>query len=157
MHTGMNDKCITNFQDPYHHHYHFTGLASSQSNFNCGPVCLLAELSCSCESTNNNANSFFGLTWSLRDLNMQHVGLGASFISGSDSTGTTKSFAEGHFIASVTSVTEVTITSVATGTVSQTIVGYFLRCADVGGGVVGDAEISIPGKFLLQTNTSLKF
>ena len=133
--------------------FHSTGIANSQSNFRCGPVCLLAEWSCFCELTNNNADSFFGLTWSLRDLNMQQVGQGASFISGSDSAGTTRTFAKGQFIANVTNATEPTIASIATGTVNQTTDRYSLQCTDVNG-AVGDAEITIPGKLLPRTDTS---
>ena len=88
------------------------------------------------------------------DLNMERVGEGLTFDVESNSAGVTKAFANGHFIATIISITEMAITSAATGTVNQTIAGYFIQCSDVLGVVVGDEEISIPGKYLLETNTS---
>ena len=85
------------------------------------------------------------------DLNMEQVGEGLPFDGGSNNAGTTKPFANGHFTATIISLTEMAITSVATGTVNQTIDGYFLQCSDVVGVVVGDEEISIPGKYVLET------
>ena len=78
---------------------------------------------------------------------MERVGEGVTFDKDSYSAGATKAIADGHFIATLISLTEMVMTSVATGTINQTIAGYLLLCADIGG-VVGDAEISIPGKFL---------
>ena len=87
---------------------------------------MLAELSCSCELTSNNA-----LTLRLLDLGSQQVGLGASFVRGSDLPGATAPFAEGKFMATFTNVTDETITSVATGTVIHAIDGYTLQCRNV--------------------------
>ena len=83
---------------------------------------------------------------------MEQVGFGAGFVQGSDTANATIPFAGEHFIATLTSVADMTITSVATGAVNQTIDGYFLRCDDVAG-VVGSAEISIPGKLPLEIST----
>ena len=129
-------------------HFHSTGIGNSQNSFSCGPVCLLAEWSCFYELTNNK--DFLVLLWTLKGLNMQQVGDDTALSRGSDSPGTTDAFAERHFLATVTNVTQTTITSVATGTINQTIDGHTLQCIDVVGGgvVVGDAEISIPGKFI---------
>ena len=132
--------------------FHSTGITYSQSNFGCGPVCLLTELDCFCESS-NSVNNIIALTWSLIDSNMQQVGLPAGFIRGPHAVGTTATFADGLFIANVTNLTQASIASVANGIVNQNTDGYFLRCDDIGG-VIGDAEITIPGKLLLQTNTS---
>ena len=121
-----------------------TGIANSQSSLNCGPVCLLTELSCSCELADSSV-----LGWRLVDLNMEQIGDLADF-TGLNSPGDTETFAEGHFIANLTAVTAMTGTSasVATGTVSQTIDGYTLQCLDASSSivVVGEEEISIPGK-----------
>ena len=87
------------------------------------------------------------------DLNMELVGLEVFLSKSSVPPGSTKPFAEGLFTANVTNATDKSIASIATGTVNQTIDGYTLQC--VGGGiiVVGDAEISIPGKFVHETST----
>ena len=89
-------------------------------------------------------------------MSMEQVGKGATFVKDSDNPGTTDTFAEGSFIATLNSVAEMTITSVATGTVNQTTDGYSLQCIDVGNSnaVVGDAEISIPGRLLIERNSS---
>ena len=82
---------------------------------------------------------------------MQQVGLGVSFVRDSHLPGTMAPFAEGKFMATFTSVTDEEITSVATGTVFQTIAGYTLQCGNVeGDAVFGDAEILIPGKLVLE-------
>ena len=109
-----------------------------------------AEWNCFCELVKINA-----LKWMLSDLNMQQVGFGAAFVRSSHPPGTTVTFAVEQFIATLTSVTEETITSVATGTVIQTTEGYTLQCGNVDGDAVyGEAKVSIPGKFLLETSTS---
>ena len=87
---------------------------------------------------------------------MQQDGSTAGFLRGPHPVGTTATFAEWHFIANVTSSARTTITSVANGVVSQNTDGYFMRCDDAGG-AVGDVEITIAGKLLLQTNTSQTF
>ena len=134
--------------------FYSTGIANSQSSFSCGPVCLLAEWNCYCELSNNK--SILILLWRLRGLDMQPVRDDAFFSRGSDDPGTTSTptFAGGHFLANVTSVTDMTIASVANGTINHTIDGYTLHCVDGGGGGGGDAVISIPGKLRTITNTS---
>ena len=83
---------------------------------------------------------------------MEEVSQRAAFISTVDNPGEIDTFAGGIFTANLTSKTEMTLTSVAFGTVSQTIDGYNLLClntfSDI---VVGDEEISIPGKLALET------
>ena len=80
---------------------------------------------------------------------MQQVAEEAVFSSGSAFSGTTYTFTEGDLIATVTSITQTTITSVANGIVSQTTDGYTLECVDIGGGAItGIVEISIPGKLI---------
>ena len=65
---------------------------------------------------------------------------------------------EGQLSATVTNQTNNAITSVATVTVSQTVDGYSLQCFDrtnvVGALLFGDIKLSIPGKLLVETNTS---
>ena len=87
-------------------------------------------------------------------MNEERVGTGLTLDKESNSPGTTKAFADGYFIATIISSAEIAITSAATGTVNQTIAGYSLQCSDVGGAVVGDEEISIPGKCVLEANSS---
>ena len=128
------------------HFNHSTGIANSQIILNCGPVCLLAELSCFCEVNNSNV-----MGWRLLGLNMQLIGQGIAFVKGLNTVGATGSFADGTFIATITNVTEMTLTSIATGTVSQTTDGHSLQCFDADDNV-GDTELSIPGKLLLATS-----
>ena len=125
--------------------YHSTGIGSCQTNLSCGLVCLSDELNCSCELT----NSFF-LTWTLTDFNNTPVGLGAAFSGISDNPGITETFAEELFIAKLTSVEGMTISSTATGIVNQTTDGYSLQCLDANLVTQGMKEISIPGKSLNQ-------
>ena len=124
-----------------------TGIANSQNGFKCGPVCLLAELSCSCEVTNT-------LGWRLLDLNMQQVGQGETFSTGANTAGVTEQFADGHFTATLTDITEMTLTSVASGTIRQTTDGYTLQCFDGTSAIVGGTKISIPGRLIFKTVTS---
>ena len=129
-----------------------TGIASSQIGLKCGPVCLLAELSCSCEFNNNV------LGWKLIDSNNDQIGQPASFLKGSSTVGATATFAAEQFTATLTNDTNMTLTSVATGIVTQTSDGYTLQCFDGNDNtVVDDTEISIPGKLLLTTITSYAF
>ena len=64
----------------------------------------------------------------------------------------------GQLNATVTNQTNNAITSVATVTVSQTVDGYSLQCFDstnlVLAVLLGDIKLSIPGKLLVETNTS---
>ena len=84
---------------------------------------------------------------------MNQVGESADFIIGSDNAGSTETFSNGYFIATATNVTETVITSLATGRVNQMIDRYTLRCADTAALIlIGVQEISIPGKFLWETN-----
>ena len=85
---------------------------------------------------------------------MERIGQPASFLVDINTVGDIESLADGYFVATLTNVTEMTLTSVATGTVSQTIDGYILQCL---GSVAGDTEISIPGKLLLQKLLSEHF
>ena len=68
--------------------------------------------------------------------------------------GQTKPFVEGQFSVTLTSKAGVTITSVLTGVVNQTIDGYSLLCVDEfdvdTALVLGDIKISIPGKLLVK-------
>ena len=127
--------------------YHSAG-NDNQVDLNCGPVCLLAELSCLCEVTNA-----YLLAWKLIDVNNDQVG-GTIHFASSDPVGAMVKFAGGHFIATFTNLTEKTITSSVTGTVSQTTDGYTLQCIDIFAGDSVDAEISILGKHLLETKSS---
>ena len=147
----MSDKVIMNISHPYHHHYHSTGIPDSPSKFTCGPVCLLAELSCFCKVDNPL------LQWMLINSTDQLVD-NVIFVEGTTPVGTTLTFAEGRFSATVTNLTEMIISSTATGTVDQTTEGYSLHCIDlVMDDVVGATELSIPGKFLLESDTKQTF
>ena len=85
---------------------------------------------------------------------MQQVGQGATFAGGSANPETVM-FAGGHFTTTQANPSEGAIASVATGVVNQTIAGYSLQSLDdIGMTVVGDEEILIPGKLLLETTTS---
>ena len=123
--------------------YHSTGIGSCQSNFSCGLVCLSEELNCFCELT----DSAF-LAWTLKDLNDTPVGLGTTFSGISETPGITKTFAEERFIAKLTSVEGMTISSTATGIVNQTTDGSSLQCLDADLVIRGKKELSIPGKSL---------
>ena len=76
--------------------------------------------------------------------------LGGSFSGISDNPGITETFAEELFIAKLTSVEGMTISSTATGIVNQTTDGYSLQCLDANLVIQGMKEISIPGKSLNQ-------
>ena len=84
---------------------------------------------------------------------MMQVGQPGLFSVGS-TVDATVSFANEHFTATLTNNSEMTLTSVASGTVSHTTDGYTLQCLDNTGAVVGDTKISIPGKLVLKTVTS---
>ena len=84
---------------------------------------------------------------------MQQVGEPGIFFM-SNNVGATESFADGHFTATLTDNSEMKLTSVASGTVSQTTDEYTLGCLDNTGAVVGNRTISIPGKLVLKTVTS---
>ena len=70
-----------------------------------------------------------------------------------NTVGAMATFANGTFTSTLTHVTVMTITSVATGTVSQIIDRYTLQCLN-GDGDSGDADILTPGKVILETNSS---
>ena len=91
------------------------------------------------------------------DLNMQQVGQGTTFSTSGNTAGATALFADGHFTATLTNITEMSLTSVASGTVSQTTDGYTLQCFDGTSAIVGDTKISTPGKLILKTVTSQAF
>ena len=89
---------------------------------------------------------------------MQQVGQGTTFSMGLNTAGATMPFADGNFTATLTNIAEMTLTSVASGIVSQTTDGYTLQCLNVGtNAIVGDTKISIPGKVILKTVTSQAF
>ena len=69
----------------------------------------------------------------------------------SNTVGATASFTNRHFTATVTNNAKMTLTSVVSGTFSQSTEGSTLQCLDSTKAVVDDAKITIPGKFLLKT------
>ena len=86
---------------------------------------------------------------------MEQIEDGASFVRGIDPAGAMDTFANGTFTSTLTHVTDMTLTSVATGTVSQTTEGYALQCYDpVEGSIDAEVHVLTSGKLLLETNTS---
>ena len=77
---------------------------------------------------------------------MEQIGNPASLIV-NNNVGDDESFAGGLFTATLINKTATSLTSVASGTVSQTIDGYTLQCFNpLDQAVFGHVEISIPRK-----------